>query len=75
MEIAGGINSAINLKKTDFCRLAQKSEKPVVIPLSITIPQPGISPVDLYKHLIDTAEGTSQSRLFGWPWVYSRIDG
>ena len=52
MEIAGGINSVISLKKADFCRLAQESEKPVVIPLSITVPQPGISPVDLYKRLI-----------------------
>ena len=57
MVIAGGINSVISLKKADFCRLAQESEKPVVIPLSITVPQPGISPVDLYKRLNGTAEG------------------
>jgi anthranilate synthase component I len=58
MVIPAGINGAISLKKADFCRLAQESEKPVVIPLSITITQPGISPVDLYSYLIGVAKGT-----------------
>ncbi len=57
MEIAGGINGAISLTKTDFCRLSHESVKPVVIPLSITIPQPGISPVDLYKNLTGSSAG------------------
>ncbi|MCX6699889.1 MAG: chorismate-binding protein, partial [Methanomicrobiales archaeon] len=50
MVIPGGIHG-ISLTKTDFCRLADESTKPVVIPLSITIPQTGISPVDLYNGL------------------------
>jgi anthranilate synthase component I len=57
MEIAGEKNSAISLKRTDFCRLSNESVKPVVIPLSITIPQPGISPVDLYENLTGSSAG------------------
>ena len=57
MEIPGGINGVISLTKTEFCRLSHESAKPVVIPLSITIPQPGISPVDLYEGLTGPFQG------------------
>jgi len=57
MEIHG-IKVAISLTKKDFCRLALQSVKPVVIPLSITIPYTGISPIDLYKCLTDVSSGS-----------------
>jgi anthranilate synthase component 1 len=61
MEIPSGINDILSLTKADFCRLVNESAKPVVIPLSITIPQTGISPVDLYKGLIVSSGGTDGS--------------
>lgn len=51
MVIPGGIQDIISLTKADFCRLSDESKKPVIIPLSITIPQTGISPVDLYHKI------------------------
>jgi len=58
MVIPGGIHDLISLTKPDFCRLAHESVKPVVIPLSITITQTGISPVDLYNGLIGASAGS-----------------
>lgn len=58
MEIPGGVNGVISLTKNDFCRLAGESVKPVIIPLSITVPQTGISPVDIYKELTGASKGT-----------------
>jgi len=58
MEIPGGIDRALSFTSADFCRLADESVKPVVIPLSITFSRNGISPVDLYESLTGASEGT-----------------
>jgi anthranilate synthase component I len=58
MEIPGGIDSSASLTKDDFCRLVVGSAKPVVIPLSVTCSRNGISPVELYRFLTGTVEGT-----------------
>lgn len=61
MEIAGGREGTISLEKTDFYRLFNESDKPLVLPLSISLPVDGISPVDLYHELTSPAAGTIQS--------------
>ncbi len=64
---SGGIHDLISLTKTEFCRLAYQSARPVVIPLSITIPQTGISPVDLYNGLTGSLKGTGGCGPAGTP--------
>lgn len=58
MGIPGGIEGAVSLTRADFCRLADESVKPVVIPLSITFSRNRISPVDLYRSFTYATEGT-----------------
>lgn len=67
MVTPGGIHDLISLTKTEFCRLAHQSVRPVIIPLSITIPQTGISPVDLYNGLTGSHKGTEGSGPAGAP--------
>ncbi len=75
MVISGGTDDGISLTKADFCRLADESLKPAIIPLCITIPQTGISPVDLYKGLTDESEATGcQGTTSGRGFLFESMD-